>query len=301
MKNILIRLVQFKQYLLSIGPTRDFCIYENKHRPTKVIKTFQVENGSLMIMQPGSQKHTKHKIQKQSECSNVVRYSISFRRVHTTTDNVSTSGNPGETPHNSVSDPPVTLIIGTSIADDLDTKRLAGKNNSAKVVKLCKRGGHIQHISNTVDEYFKSDQCNSSAVHKIIVSMGTNDIRWCKSGVGHLYYPMQNFICRLKTFFPNAKIFIQSLTPVRYHRTRPENASVVENVLEFNKILLKVAVAEECWYFDMMDKFLDNTPFRIPVPGLFRDSVHLSPSGLSILAKAFIKIIRGRKSPIIDI
>lgn len=285
---------------VSLGPTRLFNIYEHKHRPSKVLKSFQLENGSLMIMQPGTQKQTKHKIEKQNEASALVRYSISFRKL-TYGDAVNTPTPSPVSQQASAVEPPTTVIIGTSIADDLDETKLAGRHNRAKVIKLCKRGGHISQISTMLDELYRSNDCNSSAVKKVIISVGTNDIRRCRTGIGHLFYPVRNLVRKTQTYFPEAKIFIQSLIPIRYQVNRPENERIVENVTDFNKLLLKVATTEGCMFFNMFDRFLDCSPMRIPVASLFRDSVHLSSTGLSLLAMAFIKIIRGRSSPIINV
>ena len=58
---------------VSLGPSRTFNIYEHKHKHAKVLKSFQLDNGSLMIMQPGSQKATKHKIEPSNTTSDTVR------------------------------------------------------------------------------------------------------------------------------------------------------------------------------------------------------------------------------------
>ena len=283
---------------VSLGHSRRFNIYENKHKPTKVLKSFNVEHGSLMIMQPGSQVKTKHKIEKFEGKSENVRYSISFRRLinHNTSETL--NENPNE---NAPEQLPTTLIVGTSIADELDTDRLIGKIRHTNVIKLCKRGGHIKTISNMADTFYNSGKCDIAQVKKIILSIGTNDIRWCRDGVGHLYYPLLNLVRKLKTYYPAANIYIQSLIPIRYMRGRPENPNVVLNVFEFNKLLLKAATAEGCFYFNMLDKFLDSSPARVPVANLYRDQVHLSAEGLGILARSFIKIIRGRHCSVLDI
>ena len=285
---------------VSLGPTRIFNIYENKHKPTNVLTSFQLANGSLMLMQPGSQKVTKHKIEKDTAVSETVRYSISFRKLVDKGNIAETATGTSESP-NECPDPPTTLIIGTSIADDLNADKLAGRHKTAKVIKLCKRGGHIKQLSDMLDDFYKSSECNSGAVKKVIISVGTNDIRYCRKGVGHLFFPVKNLIHKIKTFFPDARVYLQSLIPVRYQHNNPENPHIVKNVLEFNRLLLKVAMTEDCLFFDMFGKFLDSTPSRIPIPGLYRDTVHLSTSGLSILARAFIQIIRGRNCPIINV
>ena len=286
---------------LSIGPTRCFNIYEKKHKPVKVLKSFNVESGSLMLMQPGSQSMTKHKIEKQTESSDTVRYSISFRKLIDRDEHTATMGAKNVSPPTPTPEPPTTLIIGTSIPDDLNEHKLAGRHKSAKVIKLCKRGAHVKQISDLVDGFYKSKDCNPSNVDKVIMSIGTNDIRYCRNGVGHLFFPVRNLVQKVKTLFPLARIYIQSLIPIRYHQNNPGNLKIVENVLEFNKLLLKAAAEENCFFFNMFDKFLDPTPARVPIPHYYRDAVHLSSAGLSILARSYIEIIRGRKCSIINV
>ena len=186
------------------------------------------------------------------------------------------------------------------IADDLDFVKLAGRRKSHNVVNLCKRGGKVEHLSATIDEYYKSEDCDPSVVNRVILSVGTNDIRRCRFGVGHLYYPVLNLMKNIRTYFPSAAIYVQSVLPVRYTEGRAENPRLVDNVYDVNKLLLKAAASiENCFYFDLFQKFLDN--MNVPIARLYRDLVHLSRSGLCILARAFIQIVRGRNSCVINI
>ena len=152
-----------------------------------------------------------------------------------------------------------------------------------------------------MDSYYQSDECNVDSVKRVILSVGTNDIRYCRSGVGHLYYPILNLVNKIKTYFPDATVFVQSLLPIRYNAMRPENPHVVRNVTELNKLLIKAAAnIGDCFYFDICDKYYDRRN-GVPIDRLYRDNVHLSRSGLSILAKAYIQIIRGRNNSVINL
>ena len=116
-----------------------------------------------------------------------------------------------------------------------------------------------------------------------------------------MYYPVLNLTQKIKTYFPQATVFVQSLLPIRYDTRKPENPKVVDNVHNFNKLLLKAAASlDNCFYFNVFDKFYDKRS-GVPIPSLYTDNVHLSRDGLSVLARVFIQIIRGRNSSVISI
>ena len=102
---------------------------------------------------------------------------------------------------------------------------------------------------------------------------------------------MENLVCKLKTYYPGATIYIQSLLPQRI-----QNAFTVSNVLGFNKLLIKLSALNKCFYLDIFKDFLGGN--NHPHPDLYRwDGVHLSNKGLSVLARAYISKIRGRFNP----
>ena len=106
---------------------------------------------------------------------------------------------------------------------------------------------------------------------------------------------MENLISKIKTYYPGATIYIQSLLPQRV-----QNAYTVSNVLGFNRLLVRLAASNRCFYLDIFSEFLG--PCNHPNPSLYRwDGVHLSDKGLSVLARAFIAKIRGRFNPIIKV
>ncbi len=103
---------------------------------------------------------------------------------------------------------------------------------------------------------------------------------------------MENLVSKIKTYYPGATIYIQSLLPQRV-----QNAYTVSNVMGFNKLLLKLSALHRCFYLDIFTDFLGEN--KHPNPSLYRwDGVHLSNKGLSVLARCFIAQIRGRFNPI---
>lgn len=278
----------------SIGETREIGIFDKSNG--QLVGKHELQEGSLLIMSPGAQANTKHQLLPKNFGLCGERHSISFRKINYTevtnewpfTDRPR-AVTPKQTPPSSCK---TTLILGTSIPYYLDFEKLSGTSGRVKVVNLCKRGAKISHLHEVLDEHF-TNESSDVEVDKIILSVGTNDLRNnMKNTVGHLYIPLENLISKIKSYYPHAKIYIQSLLPQRV-----QNAFTVSNVLGFNKLLVKLAALNKCLYLDIFAEFLGENSH--PHPALYRwDGVHLSNKGLSVLARAFISKIRGRYNPI---
>ena len=281
----------------SIGQTREIGIFDKKDG--QLVGKHALQSGSLLIMKPGAQANTKHQVLpvRSGQCSE--RFSVSFRKIRYTevkdewpfVDKSSATPPQQTRPTNCKT----TLVLGTSIPFFLDYDKLSGSSGKVKVASLCQRGAKISDLNNVLDEHYKNED-PSENVDKVILSVGTNDLRNNKrSTVGHLYTPMDNLISKIKTYYPGATIFIQSLLPQRV-----QNAFTVSNVLGFNKLLLKLSAMNKCYYLDIFADFLGSNSH--PNPDLYRwDGVHLSNKGLSVLARAYIAKIRGRFNPVIRI
>ena len=278
----------------SIGETREIGIFDKKNG--QMVGKHELQGGSLFVMNSGAQATTRHQVlpKKSGPCGE--RFSVSFRKIlYTEVKNewpftVKSSVAP---PKQSQSPgQKTTLVLGTSIPFYLDFDKLAGTSGSVKVVNLCKRGAKISHLQEILDEHYKNES-SDVVVDKVIVSVGTNDLRNNRRPtVGHLYTPMENLVAKIKTFYPEATIYMQSLLPQRV-----ENAFTVSNVLGFNKLLVKLSALNKCYYLDIFDDFLGTN--KHPNQNLYRwDGVHLNNKGLSTLARAFISKIRGRFNPI---
>ena len=256
----------------------------------------ELQGGSLFVMSPGAQANTKHQVlpKKSGPCGE--RFSISFRKIlYTEVKNewpFSEKSSAIPQKRNQSPGQKTTLVLGTSIPYYLDYEKLTGTSGKVNVVNLCKRGAKINHLHDVLDEHYRKESTDE-IVDKVIVSVGTNDLRNNKRpSVGHLYTPMENLVAKIKTFYPGATIFIQSLLPQRV-----QNAFTVSNVLGFNKLLVKLSALNKCYYLDIFDDFLGEN--KHPNSSLYRwDGIHLSNKGLSTLARAFIAKIRGRFNPI---
>ena len=282
----------------SIGQTREIGLFDKKDGT--LIGKHTLPAGSLFVMDSGAQSNTRHQVlpMRSGHCGE--RFSISFRKIkysHVENEWPFASKISATPPNRS---PPTTtskttLVLGTSIPYFLDFDKLAGSSGKVKVVNLCKRGAKINHLHDLLDEHYKKEE-PSEIVDKVILSVGTNDLRNNKkSTVGHLYTPMENLVSKIKTYYPDSVIYIQSLLPLRI-----QNAFTVSNVLGFNKLLVKLAAINKCYYLDIFSQFLGENMHINPT--LYRmDGVHLSNKGLSVLARSYISKIRGRFNPVVRV
>ena len=126
----------------------------------------------------------------------------------------------------------------------------------------------------------------------MFVSVGTNDIRYCRNGISHLKGELFRLVRVIKYCFPSTKIYIQSLIPLPI--THDNSRLIVRNVLEFNKIIFHVCFHERAFMIDVFKSFLYRG-YRNPF--LFPNSVndiHPNKRGLGVLARRYIDIIHSR-------
>ena len=126
---------------------------------------------------------------------------------------------------------------------------------------------------------------------KIVVSVGTNDIKWYNcyaKDIRREFKPkLVNLIQDLKQLFPRAHISFQTGLPIRiiYNYT-------VDSVHQFNNLLLEVCSQFGCTFFDCFSRFLDRDGVhhnRL----LYRDNWHLNDIGLKVLCRALKFVIYG--------
>ena len=278
----------------SIGASRDIAIFDKQNG--SMLGKHLLEEGSLLTMNPGAQANTRHQILSSRSGSCGERFSLSFRRIRYTEvkNEWPIVGKPSISTNKPTNHSQrTTLILGTSIPYYLNYDKLSGSSGKTKVENLCQRGAKISTLQNLLDDHYKEENPDE-IVDKIILSVGTNDLRNNKKPtVGHLYTPMENLLSKIKSYYPGATIYIQSLLPQRV-----QNAFTVSNVLGFNKLLIKLCALNKCLYLDIFSQFLG--PNNHPNPSLYRwDGVHLNNKGLSVLARVFIDKIRGRFNPIV--
>ena len=159
------------------------------------------------------------------------------------------------------------------------------------VVNLSTSGAYIEHIKKMAHDFHYENPNSIHKVDKIVVSAGTNEIKWynCHSkNLRHEFKPkLIDLIIDLKQLFPAAHITFQTVLPIRivYNYT-------VDSVHGFNNLLLEVCSQFGCTFYDCFSRFLDRegvNPNRL----LYRDNWHLSDIGLKVLCRALKFLIYG--------
>ena len=280
----------------SLGAEREFRIFDKKHKNPKPLKTLAVTEKSVSFMQPGTQYTTKHMIMPSRNLyDSDIRYSISFRRIINTEctlkksiDSLDVQVGPVKT----------SIIFGSSISKPLIAEKLAGKHRlDLKVLNESVSGALIKDVYTQMDTAY-SKLSPDDVVKNIFICVGTNDItRNHRNGVTHLYAPIEGVLRKAMVLFPEADVYFQSLLPMPITNNR-----IVDDVLNFNKLVYKACKLNKCYFLDVFDKFLIDSDYLDYSLYQFRNNrvdVHPSSKGLGILARAYINIIRERFNPCI--
>lgn len=306
--------------------SRNIQILPKKHSDNRPLKTYLLENGSLFIMQPGSQYCTRHRVlgHRSNNEDDAQRFSISFRNIlpssatnewpHNRKSNATTHMQPKPQPldlslsqtldeqltqfvnqsqSSTEYSPDTTIILGDSISRDLHSDRLAGNSKKRQVINLSDGGAKISDASKTLDDFYtngseKHPHTESTSVKTVIICLGTNDIRHCQGKVNHLFFPFSQLIDKIRSYYPNAVIYLQSLLPQKI-----AHKHVVDNVLNFLHVLQDLCNSKHVYYIDVFDKFLNSNEY--PNTSLFKpDGIHPNYYGRKILAREFINRIRGK-------
>ncbi len=131
-------------------------------------------------------------------------------------------------------------------------------------------------------DFFADNQSIINRVDRIMINIGTNDIKWLngrRHSVGKKFrVPLCNLVRDLKFMFPVATIVFISVLPIRafYNYT-------AKTVNAFNRLLFEVSRDLGCIFFDC---FYYNS-------NLFRDKWHLNDSGLRLLCRALKYVVYG--------
>ena len=183
-------------------------------------------------------------------------------------------------------------MFGASIINGLDPGRLGKGSNKCFV--YAEGGRRIPKISKVLDEVYEEHRDKN--VVKVFVSAGVNDVRYCTDGIFHLRSQINHLISKIQTYFPQAKVYFQSILPVHI-----ENKFTVINILNFNRMIYEVCVSRRCYYLDVF-KLILSPCGNVRNMRLYSDRVHLNKRGLAILARVYIlHINRERFNPVIYI
>ena len=151
-------------------------------------------------------------------------------------------------------------------------------------INKSRRGAKIEHISAMVDDFCTTDNA-ALDVEKVILSFGTNEVKFETKGVGKFKQPVFDLLKKVKLRFPYAIIYVQATLPVRNIYW-----CCVDNLLGFNQILGEACIYFNCTFVDCFWDFL-SLDYKDYNRNLFWDHHHLNNAGLEILAKWFRSVI----------
>lgn len=302
-------------FVVSLGVERsvDFIRQGDSYRSSAVY-TLNPVDGSLYVMKTGCQQYFLHRLRRNYNSEVGSRFCLSFRRIKTEDEqpevveprlsspvkeliNLYEGGIPeSDIKLDDVSkymsskaydNPPrkkrTTVIFGTSITKRLNPSQLSSPGR--KVINVSQSGAKIKHVIENV-EYFHKTNSMAGDIEKIIINVGTNDIKFSRRGIQHLKRYLIDLILKCKSLFPSSMVIFQCCLPIRnlYYYT-------VSNVLEFNKLLCRLCNEYNCIYVDCFRDFLDyegTDQFK----DLFHDWLHLNYEGLGVLAVWYKYIIK---------
>ena len=247
---------------------------------------------SMNVMKPGAQAFMKHRVPKGKHIfgGSNHRFSLSFRKInnkHKEEEAPSHDVNATSTPKKNI-----VLVAGDSFPSRLDAKRLSkGKRN---VVNIAKGGSKINKVQQSIVDYV--DQNPSCEVKTLFISIGTNDIRNCENGIGHLKNDICDLMRCIKAKLPSETIYFQSLLPIH-----PNGCQyTVWNVIAMNNMIYNLCSRFRLYFVDVFSKFLNSSGCRNE--SLFPEydekkmcfDIHPNKRGMGVLAKFYIYLIHSR-------
>ena len=291
----------------SIGCDRTIEFYEKSSKP-KLVKKARMTNNSLVVMRPGTQQHLKHCVRAEprssSSVGSQVRYALSFRAVKKILAPTGLREEQNLSPVQVTDQGPVLvspqprkrvcLIAGDSYAARMDVEKLA--KGKVVVENIAEGGSKMDKVQKQLEDYKASNP--GKDVTKIIVSVGTNDIRNCINGVNHLRGPLKNLCTKITDLYPGSAVYFQALLPLPLKDLQDTRTN--RTVLDFNRLIYN-----ECKYrhFYLIEAFFPFCKFsrRRNEPHsrfdkLFeRGGIHPNPEkGMGVLARMYIRALHSK-------
>ena len=134
-------------------------------------------------------------------------------------------------------------------------------------------------------------------VQKIILSVGTNDLRKCPDP-GLLRGPLKQLCQKIKDTFPNARVYFQSLLPLPVNNAKDSTTN--ERVCVMNRIIFNECIFRRFYYIDAFYPFTKfNRAWGEPITRFDRlfepKGIHPNPErGLGVLARFYIRALHSR-------
>ena len=174
------------------------------------------------------------------------------------------------------------VIFGTSITSKIDEDRMSNKYRT--VFNCSMSGAKISDITEMARDFCVENSSIISKVDKVVVSVGTNDIKYFN---GHKYNVSRRFsasihklVDTLKFLFPHAMIVFQTVLPIRVL-----NKYTGDTFHSFNRLLRDICGRRGCIFLDCFADFLDESGDDINTY-FYRDDLHLNLFGLMRLCRA---------------
>ena len=173
------------------------------------------------------------------------------------------------------------LLLGSSITKGVDEEKM--RRGSRALINLSESGAKIRDIQKISNDFYADNPGLAHKVYKIIVNIGTNEVKWLNGRKFSVFKkfraPLCNLVRDLKCLFPFATIVFTTVLPIRafYNYT-------ADTVHAFNRLLFEVCRDLGCIFFDCFHDFLapDYHDYNI---GLFRDKWHLNEIGLRLFCR----------------
>ncbi|KAL5270218.1 hypothetical protein ACHWQZ_G001079 [Mnemiopsis leidyi] len=239
-----------RQLQCALGSHND----KSKIKPDLVLPAI---DRTMNVMKPGAQQLMLHAVspgKESTDRSADVRFSISFRRhspvdpKNQGPDELSSSDAQGQSSgSNKFAD--VVLIAGDSFAARLDQKLLGkGKKN---VRNISKGGRKIEAVEKDIEDFVTANP--QVGISKLFVSVGTNDMRNCQTGVKHLKKALSDLMHKIKLILPNTKIWFQSIPPINPNGSK----FIARHVLLMNNLIFDMCSKFRLYYLDIFPVFLN--------------------------------------------
>ena len=267
--------------------------------------TLPATHHSMNVMKPGCQSALKHRVPPQENPSGPgLRYSISFRKLahpipnsapdNSPSPNISNVSSPSSPSSKDLPKPKTSVIVlaGASFFERLDVARLA--KGKKRVINIAKGGSKMNTVLQSIQSFTKNNP--NLFIQKLFLSVGTNDIRNCSKGIGHLKGPLCDFMKSVKQLLPETKIVIQSLIPI------PTNGCpyTAANVVAMNDMIYSLCSRYKLYFVNVFNAFLDirgYMNFNL-FPGYDKDKgyydIHPNAKGKGVLARFYIYLIHSR-------
>ena len=287
----------------SLGCERTLEFFTSGRKP-KAVKSIRMKNNSLVIMRPGTQQNLKHAVRaevksKDSESQPKIRYALSYRAVKSVSTpspssaSVPRDPSPSTAPQTKVPVKHVTLVAGDSYAARLDSAKL-GKGK-VDVQNIAVGGAKMNMVQKQLEDYAAAN--TDVAVDKIILSVGTNDIRNVQD-LNLLRGPLKELCSKVNTLFPNSKVHFQSLLPLPIKNERDWLTN--RRIIDFNRILYNECIFRRFFLIDVFYPFTKfrralNEPVKRFDPLFEKNGIHPNiDRGMGVLARFYIRAIHSK-------